>query len=53
MGALRPFTVLCLWLFRSSQARPGENLFTWLVERIGSGLDGTRSFFVRRRGHAT
>ncbi|BBK30430.1 lipopolysaccharide export system permease protein [Stella humosa] len=43
------FTILCLWLFRSSQARPGQNSFTWLVERIELGLMAIRGLFRRRR----
>ncbi len=43
------FALLCLWLFRSSQARPGQNSFTWLVERIAGGLEGARRLALRRR----
>ncbi|BBK41117.1 hypothetical protein STVA_11370 [Allostella vacuolata] len=42
------FALICLWLFRSSLARPGQNPFTWMVERIEHGMQAARRAFARR-----
>ena len=42
------FALFCLWLFRSSHARPGGNPFGGLVEHIERGLLWVRGLGARR-----
>jgi len=42
------FATLCLALFLKSQRRPGENPFTWAVERIAAAADAIAALFRRR-----